>query len=116
MPDREHWLSRVQPLGSSRLQIEYSRAFSPAEAEKLRNGVWPQNQDERWVILLGDTSLDLWRSWTGHCIFSLPALTSDSGVMVQPLIVNGDAEQYRRVSDAEDIRLLESIINRILKT
>jgi hypothetical protein len=116
MNSREHWLSRVQPLGRSRIEVAYRRTFSPAEAERLRAGSWPQSQDDRWVVQLGEGSLDLWRSWTGHCIYSLPAQTTEVGVTVGPLRVNGDSQQYRRVGDEDDVRLFESIIGSVLRS
>ena len=114
MSDRDHWLSKVQPLGSARVEIAYQRTFSPAEAERLRAGLWPQSMDDKWVVFLGESSLDLWRSWTGHCIYSLPARRAGDRVAVGPMLVNGNGQQYRRSGDADDIRLFESIIERVL--
>jgi hypothetical protein len=104
----------MKPLGPSRIELPYQRTFTASEAGRFRDGIWPQVMEQKWVIFLGDSSLDLWRSWTGVCIFSLPAQASDSGVIVGPLLVNGDTTQYRRKSDAEDIRFVESVINGIL--
>lgn len=104
----------MKPLGPSHIELAFRRTFTPSEAERLRAGLWPQVMEDKWVVWLGDSSLDLWRSWTGHCIFSLAAQTSDSGVTVGPLIVNTDTTQYRRQSDAEDLRLVESLIGRVL--
>ena len=112
---RDHWLPKMKPLGASRIELAFQRTFTSSEAERLRAGLWPQVMEDKWVVLLGDASLDLWRSWTGHCIFSLAAQTSDSGVTVGPLLVNTDTTQYRRQNDAEDIRIIESLIGRTLR-
>ena len=114
MSDKNHWLSKVHPLGSARVEIAYLRTFTPAEAERLRAGSWPQSMDDKWVVFLGESSLDLWRSWTGQCIYSLAAHRVADGVAVGPMLVNGDSQQYRRTSDADDIRLFEAIIGRIV--
>jgi hypothetical protein len=114
MPDKDHWLSKVQPLGRRRVEVAYQRTFSASEADKLRAGLWPQEMDDRWVVHLGESSLDLWRSWTGHCIYSLPARGAIEGVAVGPLFVNSDSQQYQRPADAEDIRIFESIVARVL--
>jgi hypothetical protein len=114
MSVKDHWLSKVQPLGNARVEIAYQRTFSQAEAETLRAGLWPQSMDDKWVVFLGDSSLDLWRSWTGHCIYSLPVHRVGDGVTVGPLLVNGDSQQYRRTGDADDIRIFEAIIGRVL--
>lgn len=112
---RDHWLPKMKPLGPARIEVRFQRTFTVSEAERLRAGIWPQVMEEKWVVCLGDSSLDLWQSWTGICIFSLAAQASDSGVTVGPLLVNGDTTQYRRKGDAEDIRLVESLVNGVLR-
>ncbi len=114
MSSREHWLSKVMPMGDARLEIEYERTLSPESAAKLRAGVWPQDMDDRWVICLDETALQIWRSWTGHCIFSMPARQQGEFTVVGPLIVNGDRATYQRSGDAEDIRVVDAMINRTL--
>jgi hypothetical protein len=111
MSGKDHWLSKVRPLGSSRVEIAYQRTFTAAESEKLRTGLWPQSMDDKWVIYLGESSLDMWRSWTGHCIYSLPARSVAGGVSVGPLLVNGDGTQYCRISDKDDIQFVERLLN-----
>ena len=113
--DRDHWLPKMKPLGPSRIVLAFQRTFTPSEAERLRTGLWPQAMEDKWVICLCDSSLDFWRSWTGICIFSLAAETSESGVKVGPLLVNADTTQYRRKNDVEDFHLVESLINKVLK-
>jgi hypothetical protein len=115
MSDKDHWLSKVHALGSSRVQVAYERTFTAAEAERLRTGVWPQSMDDKWVVYLSESSLEFWRSWTGHCIYSLPARSVAGGVAVGPLLVNADATQYRRVSDADDIQFIERLFSYILR-
>ena len=112
--DRDHWLPKMKPLGSSRIELAFRRTFTLPEAERLRAGLWPQVMEDKWVVWLGDSSLDLWRSWTGSCIFSLAAQASASGLIVGPLLVSTDMTQYCRQNDAEDIRIVESLIGRTL--
>lgn len=114
MLNRDHWLSIVQPLGKERVEIAYQRSFTAAEVDKLRAGLWPQSMDDRWVVFLGPTSLDLWRSWTGHCIYSLPIQVAGDGIVVGPLTVNDNHQQYQRPDEVGDIRNFESVISMIL--
>lgn len=116
MTDKEHWLSKVKPLPKRRVRVAYQRTFTAAEAEKLRTGFWSQSMDDRWVIFLGESSLDLWRSWTGHCIYSLPARITDNGLTIGPLLINDDPDQYRRPTDAENIRSFNALIDRVLES
>jgi hypothetical protein len=111
MSDKDRWLSKLRPLGSSRIEIAYQRTFTATEVERLCAGLWPQSMDDKWVAFLGDSSLDIWRSWTGICIYSLPAKSVPDGISVGPLHVNSDVTQYRRVSDADDIQVVERIVS-----
>ena len=112
---RNHWLPKLQPRTAPGVEVDFRRTFSPDEAGRLRRGMWPQHMEDKWVIFLGESSLDMWRSWTGHCIFSLPATFSPKGVLVGPLWVNNDATQYRRQNDAEDVRIVDLLINKALR-
>ena len=114
MSHKDHWLSKVHPLGSSRVEIAYERTFTAAEAQRLRAGLWPESMDDKWIVFLGDSALDLWRSWTGYCIYRLPAHPAGDGVAVGPMLVNGDSQQYRRTGDADDVRIFDAIIGRVL--
>lgn len=111
---KDHWLSKVHPLGNERIEVAYQRTFTTAEAQRLSTGSWPQSMDDKWVVFLGGSSSDLWRSWTGHCIYSLPARRAGDGIIVGPMLVNGDSQQHRRSGDSDDIRIFESIIGRVL--
>lgn len=115
MEEKDYWLSKVQPLGSSRIEVAYERTFTAAETQRLRAGVWPESMDDKWIVYLGESSLDFWRSWTGHCIFSLPVRSVADGVSVGPLLVTADRTQYRRTSDAEDLQLIERLLGWILR-
>jgi hypothetical protein len=114
MTDQDHWLSRVHPLGNLRVEIPYARTFNRTEADKLRSGFWPQDMDDKWIVFLGEASLELWRSWTGTCIFSLPARQNGDCVEVGPMFVNANLQQYRRTSDADDIQLFETLMTQFL--
>ncbi|MEX0899784.1 MAG: hypothetical protein WD081_03740 [Gammaproteobacteria bacterium] len=111
---KERWLSIVQDLGPLQEKITYYRSFSAAETATLRTGVWPRSMDDRWVVFLGDSWLSLWRSWTGHCIFRLPARATEDGVIVGPLFVNTDQEQYGPSDVQASLDLFESVINLVL--
>jgi hypothetical protein len=112
MPSRERWLSQVKPMGDARIEIEYERVLSPELAARLRTGIWPQDMDDRWAVCLDETGLHMWRSWTGHCIFSLPARQEGESTVVGPLIVNGDRATYQRSGDAEVLRVVAALIDR----
>jgi hypothetical protein len=112
--NKEHWLSKMLPLGRSQIEIAYRRTFTAQEVENLRAGLWPLDMEDRWVIHLGTSSLDMWRSWTGHCIYSLPRHAEGNGAALGPLLVNGDKRIYRSPGASQDIRACEALIDRVL--
>jgi hypothetical protein len=119
MPGREHWMARMKPLGP-RAQVAYRRTLSPAEVAALRAGLWPRDMDDRWIVYLGEDGLAMHRSWSGHCIYSVPAsATSEGGLVLGPLFVSDDAASYRRQDDTKEIEmvdyLIDDTVNRIQK-
>ena len=115
MLGRDHWMARLKPIGTSAV-IPFDRTLSPAEAKLLRAGSWPQDMDTRWGAFLDSTALQIFRSWSGHCIYSLPASAqADQSVLVGPLHVNADSAVYRRSGDAaEEIRLATAVLAGVL--
>ena len=113
--NREHWLSIRQPLPSRRVEIPYRRRFTQAEAQRLRRGFWPQGTDDRWVIEIDGEALQMWRSWTGFCVFRLAVKTIKNGIEIGPLIVNDDPAQYRRSTNRHDVKTVNELIRMVLE-
>jgi len=113
---REYWLSIRQSLPSRRIEVPYRRKFTRAEAERLRAGLWPHGTDDRWVIELDGEALQMWRSWTGMCVFRLPARSTKDGIVLGPLIVNNDPNQYRGLTNRHDIKTVNELIRMVLET
>ena len=111
MPDREHWLARIKPL-AERAELSYRRTLSPAEVAALRAGLWPHDMDDRWLVFLRDDALAMHRSWSGHCIYILPASpTADGSVALGPLFVSADSTSYRRQTDAKEVEMVDYLID-----
>lgn len=114
MSDRDHWLPRVKPIVASSL-IPFQRTLAESDAERLRAGSWPQDMEDRWGMYLADGALQIFRSWTGHCIYSLPAIAQpDRSVTLGPLHVNADTAVYRRCADPAEINTAASLIDAAL--
>ena len=86
MLGRNHWESRIKPLPKKRHKLPFKRSFNPTEISLLRQGLLPQTQDDRWIVLLHEKSLDIYRSWTGHCIYSLLLKPLGSGFEVEEIL------------------------------
>ena len=113
--DRDYWLSIRQSLPRRRIEIPYRREFTQAEAERLRRGLWPQGTDDRWVIGFEGQALQMWRSWTGYCIFRLPARRTKDGIALGLLMVNNDPNLYRRLTNRHDVKTVNELIRMVLE-
>jgi hypothetical protein len=67
------------------------------------------------MIELDDEALQMWRSWTGFCVFRLPVQPTKNGIVLGPLIVNNDPAQYRRTTNRQDIKTVNELIRMVLE-
>lgn len=62
-PDRAaSWKAKLEPLTGARLPIRYEHEFSADELARLREGLWPRDMVDRWVIWLDEHTLRGWMS------------------------------------------------------
>ncbi len=64
----ENWKSKAKVFPNKFSSLEYSRDFTVEEYGKIAKGVIPLEMEDKWFIHLEDDTLNLYRSWTGHCI------------------------------------------------
>ena len=92
-----------QPLPEKHTTLQIDRRFSKQDMEHIQRGFAPKSMDDRWFIFYEGNTLYLHRSWTGHCIFEADFEKNDEEYIITQLRANRDEEQYRSVSDANDI-------------
>ena len=113
--NRDYWLSIRRSLPNRRVEIPYRRRFTQAETDRLRAGLWPKGTDDRWVIEIDGEALQMWRSWTGFCVFRLPVQPTKNGIELGPLFVNDNPAQYRRSTNRHDIKTVNELIRMVLE-
>jgi len=60
------------PLSDRKVLIEFSRNYSHEEYRRMTYGLSPKSMDEKWIMLLEDKTLRMFRSWTPqNCIFEI---------------------------------------------
>lgn len=106
---RASWKTLPCPDGRAPLPID--RTFSPAEAERLRHGLIPQDMDDRWFVYQEGDRLYVHRSWTGSCIFGLRLDEGPDGARIADAWASRDQEQYRSTDVGEDVRMLRAVID-----
>ncbi|MDH5821552.1 hypothetical protein QFW77_00895 [Luteimonas sp. RD2P54] len=82
------------------------------ELAQLREGLWPRDVDDRWVVWLDGGTLRCWRSWTGTCIYETKVAVSEDGTGVAAMLdVLDDPDSYRRAgTDAGELERFESVL------
>ncbi|WP_322794956.1 hypothetical protein [Tepidiforma sp.] len=110
------WLTKVQPMPRQRVELPYSREFSPEELRALARGLLPEDFDDRWVGLLREGSIDFHRSWTGYHIHHLPLERGPgvAGAVATKLVVNRDPRQYRNTDPQRDLEQVEWLLRWML--
>jgi len=60
------------PLSDRKVMIEFSRQYSHEEYRRMTYCLAPKSMDEKWVMLLEDETLRMFRSWPPqNCIFEI---------------------------------------------
>jgi hypothetical protein len=98
---------RTEPLG-------FEALFSDEEAERLREGLVPEEMEDRWFIYYADEWLHFHNSWTGSLIYRLRLDGTPAGVRVIDSWVNRDPGQYRGTDTEYDRKLVRFLIDAFL--
>lgn len=109
------WKTRLAPMPAQTWPIAYRRVFSADEVRALRDGLWPDDMDGRWVIWLDGDNLRLWRSWTGTCIYQLDLRETEDGGAEARVALVLDTDDYRRSPTEEgEIHRLAGVLSLVL--
>lgn len=109
--ERPGWEDLRKPIGPATLELKFERWVSKSQIESLTKGLWPQAMEDKWIVMLEEGVLNIYRSWTSDCIFNLPLKRCASGGSLGPLIVTAEPDIYRRTSDKDDIALVNRLID-----
>ena len=110
-----HWHSKTIPMVGHGLLIPFSVHFSEEDLERAAAGLLPQSMDDKWMGFLESDAINFYRSWTGHQIYHLPIERQCSSGTAGPLFVVDNPSVYRRQGDAQDLRIIESLLHRLIK-
>ena len=106
------WKTKPMPGVSAPLAVE--RVYSAAEVERLREGLVPEEMEDRWFIVWRDDGLDLHRSWTGYQIFRVELEPALFGHRIARAWVSRDPEQHGSIDDTGDARLLRWLLDALV--
>lgn len=110
------WKVKVDPMQAAQWPIAYRRRFSQAELAVLRDGLWPRDMDDRWIIWLDGGVLRLWRSWTQTCVYELPVnmLEDGTGEARVALVLDDSGSYHRCPTEEGELHRLAGVLSLIL--
>lgn len=92
--------------------IPHSARFSREEFERIKRGFQSRVMEEKWTIQYVSPYLNLHRSWTGICIYSLEFAEDDDGAKVAEATCA--AEYLKKHAPEYHAELVEFLIGNIL--
>ena len=100
--------------------FELTEHLTNAEFEKIKQGLEPAHMDSKWIIHFEESWAYFHRFQTGNCIFKIHLVNTDTGYLIDRLMINADADQYKlypetAVQDFLEIlqMFLDGIFNKI---
>ena len=109
---RGNWNTR--PLPEMRATIELNRRFSRREMSRIRQGVIPEEMEDKWFVYWEDDTLFFHRSWTGYCVYVVRFSCDENGAVMVSADVNRNPDEYRCTDDDHDAQLIPYLINLLL--
>lgn len=112
MTTADEWRAWLGPLEGQRWPMRCDLVLTKHDVLKLREGLWPQGMDDRWVVWLDGAVLRCWRSWTRTCVYEGQVLLADDGSgIVSVLDVLDEPQQYSRASsEAGELERFEGVV------
>lgn len=94
--------------------LYFNKGYSYEEVEILRNGFYPQAEDE-WFVYFQNQNMHFHHKESGFCIFILEFMEDrEDGYSAYYAKANRNRNQYRFISERIDICLLSSVIEFLL--
>lgn len=107
------WQTEPMPDVNIRLQLE--GAFTDEEFRLIGLGVIPVAMEDKWFVYYEAPWLNLYRSWTGYCIYRVRCEQGDGEMKVVEVIVNRDPQPYSQADGEREVQLLETLLNSIIE-
>ena len=92
--------------------IPYAATFTPAEFERIGQGLIPEAMEDKWFIYFEEPSLFLHRSWTGQAIYRVDFERDGDGYRVAGAYFAADHPVGSEV--AYEASLLSFLISNLL--
>jgi hypothetical protein len=91
-------------------KINIELTFSQEQFDKIKNGLIPQEMEDKWFIFYEKNWLFFHRSWTGHGIYKTEIKEKNGSYFINEFFVEKNKEKYSCNSEDEDIDNFTSLI------
>lgn len=105
------WETTPMPAQHAVLPLDFT--LTAAEADRVRLGFIPMDQDDRWFAYFEENTLFLHRSWSGLCFYQVHFVPDGEGLRATHAEVNRDPEQYPEGRDGEDLLQIEARVREL---
>lgn len=105
-----------QAMPERRAELDLNRTFDRKQYAALIEGSIPRRPDDRWFVFEEYDWISLHLSANGTCIYRIRLEGEEENWRVAEAWVNRDPEQYDSTDDAADATLLNSLLDRIIKS
>jgi hypothetical protein len=105
----------LEPIRAPQELVPPADRWTSAEWARIRKGVEPRDEDDRWVVVIENNRLFLHRSWSGAGIYEAEFdELSDGSWAIVDAIVESDEETYRPEADAVEASKLAALVDVLL--
>lgn len=104
---------KTEPMPARHRVVPLDFSLTAAEAERVRMGFVPKEQEQHWFVWFDENTLHQHRSWTGNCIDQIHFVPEGGGLRATHAKVNNDPEQYRAGTDEAEARRIEGMVREL---
>lgn len=92
-------------------QLEIYLEFTESQFNKIKNGLIPEEMEDKWFIYYEKGFLHFHRSWTGHGLFKAKITKEPTGYIIRDFWVERNIEKYSNLDDDGDRTTLKLLIS-----
>lgn len=112
---KQKWNDGLKHMTGPTITLPFDLTLSHDDVDAMRIGWYPHDMDDRWVGVVSQDAIDLYRSWTRHQIYKIPFESGGESVRLGPLIVVDQPDLYNRLSGVDDVAIAGSLLKRYLE-
>lgn len=105
---------KIKALPRQRARLDLALSLTASQFETMKQGVIPQEMEDRWFIFFEDGWLNLHRSWTGFCIFRIKIERVKGNFLTTEAWVNRNKKQFE-CEPSEEAGMVKTIIKDLFR-